>query len=204
MFTWTLQGGQKSNQGPLTHAAPKSDFQDQLAQARGLRGDLQLPRRYRLYSANPAGPAAITVIYADASPTELPAAGDLPPDASYPVTSSEVLNAGFSPAAENQQGRAVPVAPLLRRNSQSGKLEIGNFKAVTLSGSAEDCVETGQSLLDDLNISGQHIETVADSGQITIARICASNGSVVLSCRKDLVTISPRRSRPDDKCDRLS
>jgi hypothetical protein len=45
------------------------------------------------------------------------------------------------------------------------------------------------------------LQTLADTSAIMVLKICAANGTVVLTCRSGQVTISPRQARPDDKCD---
>ena len=92
--------------------------------------------------------------------------------------------------------------PILRKDKDTGELEIGNFKPMSVTGRTGDCLNIGYSMLDDTGSSQDLLEVMMASDQITIARICASNGSVVLSCRNDQITVSPRRARPDDKCER--
>ena len=43
-------------------------------------------------------------------------------------------------------------------------------------------------------------KVLADSDAITVARICAANGSLVVTCRMDQITISPRRLKPNETC----
>lgn len=92
--------------------------------------------------------------------------------------------------------------PILRKHRNTGQLEIGNFKPMSVTGRTGDCLNIGYSMLDDTGSSQDLLEVIMVSDQITIARICASNGSIMLSCRNDQITVSPRRARPDDKCER--
>ena len=92
--------------------------------------------------------------------------------------------------------------PILRKDKNTGQLEIGNFKPMSVTGRTGDCLNLGYAMLDDTGSSKDLLEVMMASDQITIARICASNGSIVLSCRNDQITVSPRRARPDDKCER--
>lgn len=92
------------------------------------------------------------------------------------------------------------VKPILAKNPQSGKLEIGNFKSLSLVGSSEDCLDFGRALLNDAMSSNDKLDIVAAADEITIARICAANGSVMITCRAGQIAVSPRKSRPDDHC----
>jgi hypothetical protein len=92
------------------------------------------------------------------------------------------------------------IKPILVKNPQSGKLEIGNFKSLSLVGSSEDCLGFGRALLNDAQSSKDKLEIVADTNTISIARICAVNGSIIITCRAGQIAVSPRRSRPDDRC----
>lgn len=96
--------------------------------------------------------------------------------------------------------QAQSLSPVLKKNRKNGKLEIGNFDTVSLMGNATECLEMGYTLLDDAGASDTELEVLAQTSMITMARICASNGSVVITCRADQVTISPRRPRPNDTC----
>ena len=95
------------------------------------------------------------------------------------------------------------MAPVLRRNPATGVLEIGNFKPLSFAGTVADCEAIGRSMLEDAGSAASALEVLAASGQVSAARICAANGSVVITCRGGQVTVSPRRARPDDKCERL-
>lgn len=92
------------------------------------------------------------------------------------------------------------VKPILAKNPRTGKLEIGNFRSLSLVGSAEDCLDFGHALLDDAMSSNDKLDIVTAVDEITIARICAINGSVIITCRAGQIAVSPRRSRPDDHC----
>ena len=73
---------------------------------------------------------------------------------------------------------------------------------MSVIGRTGDCLNLGYSMLEDTGSPQDLLEVIMASDQITIARICASNGSIMLSCRNDQITVSPRRARPDDKCER--
>ena len=102
------------------------------------------------------------------------------------------------PAQEPTQGQKL--APVLRGLGANGQVEIGNFKSLSLAGTLADCLDFGYSMLSDAGSSKNRLEILTKSPQITISRICATNGSVVISCRGEQITVSPRRPRPDDEC----
>lgn len=92
------------------------------------------------------------------------------------------------------------VSPILAKDTETGKLGIGNFKPFSVAGSSEECLDIGRTMLHDVGVPIDRLLIVTTSKLITIAKICASNGAIVISCRGQLITVSPRRSRPDDNC----
>ena len=92
--------------------------------------------------------------------------------------------------------------PILRKNPQSGKLEIGNFKSLSMVGSPGECLDFGDALLKDAGATNEKLDVVAAVDEITIVRICAANGSVIVTCRGGQIAVSPRKARPDDQCTR--
>lgn len=121
------------------------------------------------------------------------------------VVSTEVVMAStaelaLSAGASVDDSEILSAKPILQRNPQSGKLEIGNFKSLTVVGSAGECMNFGRSLLSDAKSSDDKLDVVVAADEITIARICAANGSVIITCRGGQVAVSPRKSRPDDRC----
>lgn len=111
-------------------------------------------------------------------------------------TSELALAAGAS--IEDSEG--LSARPILRKNPQSGKLEIGNFKSLSVVGSSEDCLDFGHAMLSDAGSGGTKLDVMIAADEITIARICAVNGSVIISCRSGQISVSPRKARPDDRC----
>jgi hypothetical protein len=104
------------------------------------------------------------------------------------------------PSALDEQG--MRVSPVLRKDPRTGQLTIGNFKSMTMVGNSTECLNLGYSMLGDTGTSNNMLQVLTDTDEITIARICANNGSVIISCRNEQITVSPRQSRPDDKCSR--
>jgi hypothetical protein len=94
--------------------------------------------------------------------------------------------------------------PVLRSDPESGQLTIGNFRSISFAGSAAECLNLGQGMLRDARHSAQSLEVMVETPEITVAKICAANGMVVITCRNNAVTISPRHPRPDDRCQRVS
>ncbi len=101
----------------------------------------------------------------------------------------------------SQMPEGIPV--ILRRKSNGSGVEIGNFRSVTMDGAAEECLNMGYSMLSAARAREDMLDIMVANKQITIASICASNGKVVFSCRNGRISISPRRSRPDDYCSRV-
>ena len=124
--------------------------------------------------------------------------GEISGETAEPVDEAIVTSLDNTTTTEEVQG--LKIAPILRKDSRAGQLEIGNFKPMSLAGTVEECLGIGYSMLGDTNSSEDLLDVMTASDQITIAKICANNGSVVFSCRNDQITISPRRSRPDDNC----
>lgn len=95
---------------------------------------------------------------------------------------------------------ALSRSPVLRRGRQAGEVEIGSFTTVSLSGADNGCLETAYGLLEDAGAPRSRLQVLAESAAITVARVCASNGSLVVTCRMGQVTISPRRPKPNEAC----
>lgn len=91
-------------------------------------------------------------------------------------------------------------SPVLRKAQKNGDVEIGSFATVSLPGSSTECLETAYNLLEDAGAPREKLKVLADSKMITVARICALNGSLVVTCRMDQITISPRRLKPNETC----
>jgi hypothetical protein len=142
-------------------------------------------------------PLPVTVIArSDAAPAEA-AAEELA------VTDAGSEEVSFAVPEEIEDTQAPRMTPVLRRNPVTGGLEIGNFKPLSFAGGAAECEAIGRSMLEDAGSAADALEVLAASGPIAAARICAANGSVVITCRGGQITVSPRRARPDDKCERL-
>ena len=166
---------------------------DPLAFARLARQDRELGRRgvqSSLKESMPVTEARQSEVADSAGTAEQPY--EMPAPASYdgPVDGPETPGAPSS----------TKIAPIVRKDRATGQLEIGNFKPVTLDGDAAECLDMGYAMLGDSGTSNDLLDVMTATDSITIAKICAKNGSVVLTCRNQKITISPRRSRPDDNC----
>ena len=95
---------------------------------------------------------------------------------------------------------AQKVSPILLKDKTTGHLQIGNFKLFSMDGGIDECLKVGESMLGDVGFSKNQLNILVASKQITIGKICASNGVIVISCRSQQITISPRRFQVDDKC----
>lgn len=176
----------------------------QPATASDLRTDLELPIQYRKVPRGLGDRNRTTVIHRDVTWGETGDDERSALEEGFDIANLRSEEVSISPRSEQTSSDAPSLSPLLRRGLKSGELEIGSFKSVILNGGVDDCKLMGETMLNDLGVSARKIMTIADSGQISIARICANNGSIILSCRNGKITISPRRSRPDDKCGSLS
>ena len=99
-----------------------------------------------------------------------------------------------------ESGSGERIAPILTRDRSSGQIKIGNFKSMSFVGEADECLDMGYSMLNDAGFSSDMLDVMAASDEITVAKICASNGTVIMSCRAGQIAISSRRPRPDDNC----
>jgi hypothetical protein len=178
--------------GAMTSGSLQSSSASQLPE----RGDLEAsdadPQRLKR-SLNQVAETSLEknddVPYLDEGVSE---AGDAAPEVGDGEASFDVVG----PEASQAQS----LSPVLRMNRKSGKLEIGNFETVSLTGDASQCLEMGYTLLGDAGAAQTELKLLAQSRFITMARICASNGSVVITCRSDQVTISPRKMKPNESC----
>lgn len=91
-------------------------------------------------------------------------------------------------------------SPVLRKSPTRGEVEIGSFTTVSLPGPSSECLDTAYGLLEDAGGARDKLKVLAETRLITVARICASNGSLVVTCRSDQITISPRRLKPNETC----
>ena len=89
--------------------------------------------------------------------------------------------------------------PAMLRRGKNG-IEIGNFHAATISGDTEDCLSTAYSMLSSAHVPEDDLNIMVATKPITIAKLCASNGTIVFTCRNNSITISPRPLRPDNNC----
>jgi len=146
------------------------------------------------------GPLQLTLV-----PTEQPqpaqlVTGSLPDGAAIGQDqgdgAGEITTGPEDPANMSRTARA----PVLRRSPTTGEVEIGSFTTVSLPGSSSDCLETAYLMLEDAGAPRDRLKVLAESPAITVARICAANGSVVVTCRLDQITLSPRRLKPNETC----
>lgn len=155
------------------------------------------------------GPLQFTMVPSTPSPEQAEAASAAPLD-----VQPEAVAAVDDPSAQQDQGDGSgemtvgpedPAAqlvksPVLRRAQKPGEVEIGSFTTVSLPGASSECLDTAYALLDDAGASRDKLKVLAESKLITVARICADNGTLVVTCRSDQITISPRRSKPNETC----
>lgn len=170
--------------------AMRPELQDNELLTRGPQRQLKGPLQFTLVpSSEPDVPqpdaAPVAVAVADDAVAAEPDQGD---------GSGDITVGPEDPAAQLSK------SPVLRRGQKSGDVEIGNFATVSLPGSSAECLDTAYSLLDDAGAARDKLKVLAESKMITVARICAANGSLVVTCRMDQITISPRRMKPNETC----
>lgn len=168
----------------------RPELQDNELLTRGPQRQLKGPLQITLVpSSEPDVPqpeaAPVAVAVADDAAAAEPDQGD---------GSGDITVGPEDPAAQLSK------SPVLRRGQKSGDVEIGNFATVSLPGSSAECLDTAYSLLDDAGAARDKLKVLAESKMITVARICAANGSLVVTCRMDQITISPRRMKPNETC----
>lgn len=145
----------------------------------------------------PPGTAAVSKGDMAASVVQM-SAPPPPPAVTELTTGSLAPEAPDIVSGPEEEGTAT-VGALLTMDG-AGKLRIGNYEPVTLEGSAEQCLGMGRMLLTDAGAREDELEVMARSKAITVARICAVNGSVVITCRRNQITISPRQLKPNESC----
>lgn len=168
----------------------RPELQDNELLTRGPQRQLKGPLQITLVPSSEADvpqpeAAPVAVAVADDATVAEPDQGD---------GSGDITVGPEDPAAQLSR------SPLLRRGQKSGDVEIGNFATVSLPGSSAECLDTAYSLLDDAGATRDKLKVLAESNMITVARICAANGSLVVTCRMDQITISPRRLKPNETC----
>jgi len=171
---------------PPANARP--ELQDNELLTRGLQRQLKGSLQFTLVQSSAPESAD------EAQPVELAAAEPDTPEQDQGDGTGEMTVGPEDPAAELVR------SPVLRKSAIKGNVEIGSFTTVSLPGSSGECLETAYGLLDDAGASRDKLRVLAESPAITIARICAANGSLVVTCRMDQITISPRRLKPNESC----
>ncbi|MEI8177439.1 hypothetical protein [Aestuariivirga sp.] len=156
------------------------------------------------------GPLQITLVPSSAAPEVAVDTTTVPPPQSEPVDVAATSDGAQEPDQGDGSGDITvgpedPAAqltrsPVLHKGQKSGDVEIGSFNTVSLPGSSAECLDTAYGLLDDAGASRDKLKVLAESKMITVARICADNGSLVVTCRLDQITISPRRLKPNETC----
>lgn len=97
-------------------------------------------------------------------------------------------------------GDETTMRPSLSRDSRTKKIVVGNFLTRSFAGDQSMCFEIGEKMMEDIGAADENMEVLVDSDVMVAIRFCAANGSLVMTCRNEQITISPRRYRPDDGC----
>lgn len=183
---------------PVASVAVSGKSTDPLAVSRYERADNELltkgPQRQL------KGPLQLTLVPNEQlqSPPEELITASLPDDATAP---EQEQGDGYGEVTTGPEDPLKMVrVPLLRRARSSGNLEIGSFNTVTMGGQSADCLDTAYGLLEDAGAARDKLKVLAQTPAITVARICAANGSLVVTCRSNQITISPRKLKPNETC----
>lgn len=177
---------------PAAVAAISGKTSDPLAVSRYERQDNELLTRGPQRQLK--GPLQLTLVAS--------AEGDEPFDtaATGDVADQEQGDGSGDMTVGPEDPAAMSRSPLLRKGSKSGEIVIGSFATVSMPGSSMTCLDTAYGLLEDAGARRDKLKVLAESPAITVARICAANGSLVVTCRLDQITISPRRLKPNETC----
>ena len=81
-----------------------------------------------------------------------------------------------------------------------GNLVINRFHTMKFDLPHQDCREFPAVITTDYKLKPGTLETLADNMMIVQKRLCASNGSIMVTCYQNRATISLRKARPDDGC----
>lgn len=168
--------------------AVRPELQDNELLTHGLQRQLKGPLQFTLV------PSSAPEVPDEAPAVELAAAEPEVPEQDQGDGMGEMTVGPEDPAAGLTRN------PVLRKAQNKGDVEIGSFTTVSLPGSTGECLETAYTLLEDAGASRDKLKVLAESSAITVARICAANGSLVVTCRMDQITISPRRLKPNESC----
>jgi len=135
-----------------------------------------------------------------AEPAAVPEPVDVAMDEGAGVEPDQGDGSGDMTVGPEDPAAQLVKSPVLRRAQSGGGVEIGSFATVSLPGPSSECLDTVYGLLDDAGAPRDKLKVLADSPAIKVARFCAANGSIVVTCRMDQITISPRRLKPNESC----
>lgn len=176
-------------------AASRRELQDNevltLGPQRQLKGPLQFTSVPTTEAPAAPAPAEASV---DAGAGQITAADATAVEPDQGDGSGDVTVGPEDPAAQLSR------SPVLRKGQKSGDVQIGNFATVSIPGPSSECLDTAYGLLEDAGAARDRLKVLAETKLITVARICAENGSLVVTCRSDQITISPRRLKPNETC----
>lgn len=179
---------QASRTAAATAAVPRPELQDNELLTRGVQRQLKGSLQFTLVPASapetPDGTADAELAAVEPEATEQDQ-GD---------------GTGEMTVGPEDPSAGLVRSPVLRKARTPGEVEIGSFTTVSLPDSSGACLETAYGLLEDAGAPRDKLQVLAENSAITVARICAANGSLVVTCRMEQITISPRRSRPNDTC----
>jgi hypothetical protein len=114
--------------------------------------------------------------------------------------SADIDDVAETDGSETPDRDRMATQPSLYFDPATRQQVIGNFRTRSFPGDHRSCTETAQAMISDAGGRQASLLTLADIDAIKVMKICAANGTVIITCRNDQITISPRRARPDDGC----
>lgn len=176
-------------------AASRRDLQDNELLTNGPQRQLKGPLQFTLVPSTPEAPSEASSDASTSSDATETASVDGPPgEQDQGDGAGEITVGPEDPAAQ------LTKSPVLRKGQKNGDVEIGSFTTVSLPGPASECLDTAYGLLEDAGAARDKLKVLAETSIITVARICAANGSLIVTCRSNQITISPRRLKPNETC----
>jgi hypothetical protein len=172
----------------------RAELQDNELLTSGPQRQLKGPLQITLVPSTAAPEATPTDATAEAQPVDVATADTASAEPDQGDGSGDMTVGPEDAAAQLSK------SPVLHKGQKDGEMEIGDFSTVSLPGPISECLDTAYGLLEDAGASRDKLKVLADTKMITVARICAANGSLVVTCRSGQITISPRRLKPNETC----
>ena len=83
---------------------------------------------------------------------------------------------------------------------RQGRLVLTRYHTMRLDMPHKECRKFPEFMISGYGLPKRMVHTLADNMMIVQKRLCARNGSVVVTCYQNKATISLRQAKPDDGC----